>query len=251
MTDIMKVGDTINAKEVMSSLEIAELTGKEHKNILRDIRNLLDEGVQQLNFEQSFIIRTLPNGGTKQEPCFNVTKKGCLILASGYNALLRERIINRWEELELEKQSKQQNEDLKVPTSFAEALRLAAEQAEELERQQKLLEEQAPKVDYYNNIVDRGKSMSFRDTSKLLGYKESAFIFFLLENGYVYRDRKNKLMPIAEYVGKYFEVKEFVRGEHNGVQTLITQQGREHFYRLIENLKKKAFDKLAMRATLK
>lgn len=180
MTDIMKVGDTINAKEVMTSLEIAELTGKDHKNILRDIRNLLDEGVQKLNFEPSLIIRHLPNGGSKQEPCFNVTKKGCLILASGYNALLREKIINRWEELELDKQSEKQNDDFTVPTSFAEALQLAANQAREIEEKQKLLEQQAPKVDYYDNIVDRGKSLNFRETAKLLGYKESAFIYLAL-----------------------------------------------------------------------
>ena len=31
---------------------------------------------------------------------YQLTKKGCLILASGYDALLREKIINRWEELE-------------------------------------------------------------------------------------------------------------------------------------------------------
>ena len=35
----------------MSSLEIANLTGKEHKNVMRDIRNLLDQGVAALNFE--------------------------------------------------------------------------------------------------------------------------------------------------------------------------------------------------------
>lgn len=74
MNDIMKVGDTINARELMSSLEIAELTGKEHKNVLRDIRTLLEHGVCQLNFEPSLIIRKLPNGGKKEEPIFNLTK---------------------------------------------------------------------------------------------------------------------------------------------------------------------------------
>ena len=35
----------------MTSLEIAEVTGKQHKNVMRDIRNILEQGVQQLNFD--------------------------------------------------------------------------------------------------------------------------------------------------------------------------------------------------------
>lgn len=35
----------------MTSLEIAEVTGKEHFNVMRDIRNILKKGVNQINFE--------------------------------------------------------------------------------------------------------------------------------------------------------------------------------------------------------
>ena len=42
--------DLILYKETMSSLEIAELTGKRHDAILRDIRNLLNQGVNAHNF---------------------------------------------------------------------------------------------------------------------------------------------------------------------------------------------------------
>lgn len=44
-------------KDGMTSLEVAEVTGKEHKNVVRDIRKLLTQGVQELNFEQSFITK--------------------------------------------------------------------------------------------------------------------------------------------------------------------------------------------------
>ena len=80
----------------MTSLEIAEVTGKRHDAVLRDIRNLLSQGVDAHNFvETSYIDKS-----NRQQKCFSLTKKGCLILASGYDALLREKIINRWEELE-------------------------------------------------------------------------------------------------------------------------------------------------------
>lgn len=87
-------------KDGMTSLEIAEVTGKEHKNVMRDIRNLLEQGVSQLNFELSSYQQPQPNGGYKEVPIYHLAPKGCLILASGYNAVLREKIIDRLFELE-------------------------------------------------------------------------------------------------------------------------------------------------------
>lgn len=100
----------------MSSLDVAELTGKNHKDVMRDIRVLLNHGLQERNFALSFTIRKLPNGGSKKEPCYNLTPKGCLILASGYDALLREKIINRLEELEMaRKEVKPQQQPKPLP----------------------------------------------------------------------------------------------------------------------------------------
>lgn len=90
------MADLILSKQTMSSLEIAELTGKEHKNVIRDIRNLLEQGVSKLNFELS----EYKDATGRTLPCYELTRKGSLILASGYNALLREKIIDRWEALE-------------------------------------------------------------------------------------------------------------------------------------------------------
>lgn len=81
--------ESINT-ETMSSLQIAELTGKQHKSILRDIRILLEQGVTQHNFVPS----EYKDATGRTLPCYNLTKKGCLILASGYNAILREKIID-------------------------------------------------------------------------------------------------------------------------------------------------------------
>ena len=78
-------------KRTMTSLQIAEITGKTHSNVMRDIRNIL---------EQSSRPQPMPNGGSKEVSCYILTKKDCLLLASGYDANLRAKIINRWEELE-------------------------------------------------------------------------------------------------------------------------------------------------------
>ncbi|WP_108821301.1 Rha family transcriptional regulator [Dysgonomonas sp. Marseille-P4361] len=61
--------DHLNA-ETITSLEIAEITGKMHKNVLQSIREMEPawEKVHELKFQLSFITRELPNGGVKQEP---------------------------------------------------------------------------------------------------------------------------------------------------------------------------------------
>lgn len=96
----MKTKEIILSKQTMSSLEIAELTGKQHAHVMRDIRNLLEQGVSESNFGLSSYNQPQPNGGYKKVDCYELTRKGSLILASGYNALLREKIIDRWEALE-------------------------------------------------------------------------------------------------------------------------------------------------------
>lgn len=84
----------IHDTDRMSSLEIAELTGKRHDAILRDIRNLLKQGVSHHNFVETSYKQPQPRGGYKELPCFELTKKGCLILASGYFEM-KEKFIER------------------------------------------------------------------------------------------------------------------------------------------------------------
>lgn len=116
-------------KETMSSLEIAEVTGKNHAHIMRDIRKLLTQGVNKSNF--GLVEYTDKKG--EQRPCYELTKKGCLILASGYDAVLREKIINRWVELE----TKERTGGFAVPQTFGEALMLAAKQQVALEEKER------------------------------------------------------------------------------------------------------------------
>lgn len=98
----------------------------------------------------------------------------------------------------------------------------------------------APKADYFDELVDRNLLTNFRETAKQLGVKEKAFIGFLLEKKYVYRDKRGKLMPYAEKNNGLFEVKECFneKTEWSGTQTLITPKGRETFRLLCQGLGK-------------
>ena len=94
-----------------------------------------------------------------------------------------------------------------------------------------------PKAEYFDEIVDRNGLTNFRDTAKLFGVSEKALIFFLIDKKYIYRDQKGKLKPVAKYVGNYLELKEWAKGENAGTQTLVTAKGRDHFLKLINNVK--------------
>lgn len=84
----------------MSSREIAELTGKRHDNVMADIRKMLEElGIAAPEFSGAAQVPG-PNNSIRTIEVFNLPKRECLILVSGYSTTLRARIIDRWQELE-------------------------------------------------------------------------------------------------------------------------------------------------------
>lgn len=124
---------------------------------------------------------------------------------------------------------------ISVPKSFAEALRLAADQQEQIERQEKLLAEQQPKVDYFDGLVDRNLLTNFRTTAKQLNIPQKKFISLLLTDGYLYRDKKGQLHPYSQYNNTLFLVKDCKGESWAGQQTLITPRGKETFRLLFSN----------------
>lgn len=85
----------------------------------------------------------------------------------------------------------------------------------------------APKVSYFNALIDRGNDLSFRETAKELHIGEREMIRSLIAAGYLYRDKKQQLRPYAETNNGYFTLKEYVNGEKTGAQTLVTVKGRK------------------------
>jgi phage regulator Rha-like protein len=80
----------------MSSVEIAKLTNKNHAHVLRDIRNILEEaGIGQSKFGGSYL-----SPQNKELPCYNLPKRECYLIVSGYSVKYRLAIIDRWTELE-------------------------------------------------------------------------------------------------------------------------------------------------------
>lgn len=146
----------------MTSLQIAEVTGKNHKDVLRDIRNLIERGAS----ERNFALGDYKDKNNQSRPMYSLTPKGCLILASGYDVVLRERIIDKLEEY----QQKERTSMTALPnfSNPAEAARAWAEQYDQRQLEAKRadaaeqqvyalsqeIESMQPKVSYYDMILN-------------------------------------------------------------------------------------------------
>jgi phage regulator Rha-like protein len=80
----------------MSTLEIAELTGKNHKNVLADVRKMMET----LRLQPAEFSARYRDAKGESRDCFNLPYRECMILVSGYSIELRARIVDRWMELE-------------------------------------------------------------------------------------------------------------------------------------------------------
>lgn len=104
----------------------------------------------------------------------------------------------------------------------------------------KQIEEMTPKANYFDALVDKKLNTNIRDTAKELGAGEKAFVSFLIEKGYVFRQGKHrKLRPYAKYAesGNGLFVLKDKHNEQNGwtgQQMYVTPKGKETFRLLLE-----------------
>jgi len=218
ITTINKIGQT------MSSREIADLTGKRHDHVLRDC-DALNENYEKMGFPKiGEGYYTHPNTGNQQHREYRLTKMQTFDLMTGYSAELRIKVNRRWAELEAKEQAHQQ-----IPQSFSEALRLAAEQAEKIEAQQKQLQAQAPKVLFADTVIGSQSSCLISELAKLItqkGYEigEKRLFKWLRENHYLGTRGEYYNIPNQQYIEQgLFELKKGTRSGNGGVMhTTIT-----------------------------
>ena len=228
-----------NANEVyISTLEIAKLTGKEHKNVLADCENYLSKVVDGglLKFQQSYT-----NSQNRQFKHYMLPKREALILVSGYSVELRAKIIDRLEYLENE--IKRQNAPA-LPQNYLEALEaLTAEVRQRMALENKIKAD-LPKVEFADSVANAENSLSVAEFAKVVNSQmpmgQNRLFEWLRENGYL---QKNN-MPYQKYLDcGYFKMIEQSYNVKNAkfvtLKTLITGKGQMH---LIKKLKEVAND---------
>jgi len=128
---------TNSQSKTMSSIEIAELTEKRHSDVMRDIRVIQE----QLDERKFAVMSHYVDSSNRKQGMWILDYNETMVLLTGYSVKMRMKVIDRWQELEQKSQPQ-------IPTNFAEALQLAADQAKQLELA-------APKVAFVDNYVEK------------------------------------------------------------------------------------------------
>lgn len=173
----------ISNSQMMSSKEIAQLTEKRHADVLRDIRNMCDQlGSAELRSEQYQVV-ALPNGMTGE---ILLDQELSIVLGTGYSVQHRLSLVRRWKELEQQVAQPQ----FAIPTTLSGALMLAAQQAEQIEKQSTLIAQQAPAVAFVERFVEADGLHNVRQTAKALEIPEKEFVSRCIAAKVLYRTNK-------------------------------------------------------------
>ena len=127
----------INKVQTMTSLEIAELTGKNHFDLMRAIRKM-EPAWEKVNGCKFALVEYQDKKG-ELRPCYQLTKTECLYIATKFNDEARAKLVLRWQQLELAEQERRQQLCLPEPKEIlrladniiGEGLRLLNEDAED------------------------------------------------------------------------------------------------------------------------
>lgn len=241
----MSMNEIIRNEETMSSLEIAALVGKKHKNVLREIRSMEPAWESQSGLK--FELGSYKDKQNQSRPCYYLKKRECLYVATKFNNDARAKLVLRWEELEKANMQRQQ-EQFQVPTSFREALLLAAEQQAKIEEQQKLIEakeeqvseltnkvaEMSEKVSYLDQILKCKSTILVTTIAQDYGFSPKAFNKMLNEMG-IQHKVDDQWILYAKYISEGYVHSEAIEIQTSyGIKikylTKWTQKGRLFLY---------------------
>lgn len=219
----------------ITSLEIAEITGKSHKHVLRDIRNITEDlEEQEISTEPNFGLSEYIDSTGRPLPMYELTKKGVLLLASGYDTVLRYKIIDRLEKLELER--KMSTPDITVPTP-REIAHLILRLEDEKDKLQNELMLAAPKVEYTEKVLTSVSGIRTTQIAKELGMTAQKLNQCLKQHGVQYK-RNDQWVLTAKYQQLKFTETVTVPVLNKSGQTITshltvwTEKGRQFIHSL-------------------
>ncbi|MDZ4485220.1 Rha family transcriptional regulator [Bacillus cereus] len=219
----------------IDSLEVAEMVGKQHKHLLRDIDKYLEVFLTNPNMDSLKYFVTAKYLDLKGEPRrkYLLTRKGCELVANKMTGekgiLFTVAYIDRFHEME------KAIEQPALPTTYKEALLQLVEQVEATEKLQAQLNEQAPAIEYHDKVLSIEGFMTIDETAKELGLRSAQQLNQMLKDkGVIKRSGRGSWLHRAGYEylkDGYINYKPI---EKKKLQMLVSQKGVKEFARLLD-----------------
>lgn len=168
----------------MSSLELVQFINNQrdvgaselaHSDFLKKVQQVL--GKDAGNFSSIYL-----DSMNREKPCYKFPKREACLMAMSYSYELQAKVFDRMTALEAGGHATPA-----IPQTLAQALRLAADQADQIEAQQAQLAIAAPKAAFVDKYVDSTGLKGFREVAKLLKVTEPKFRAFLTSEKIMYR----------------------------------------------------------------
>lgn len=239
-----------NGKIYVDSRQVAKMIGKRHDNLIRDIDgyvNILGQ-TSKLRTDNFFVKSSYQAGTGKTYPCYNLTRKGCDMVANKLTGekgvLFTAEYVTKFEEMEKQIKMQQLLPDFNNPVEAARAWANEVEAKQKalvaLEQVNKELEEAKPKLTYYDTILNSVGTM----TSSQIGadYGMSAIkLNRILNEQKLIKKVNNQWILYAKYQNQGLTESKTFDVEHGSivgsyVSTRWTQKGRLKIHEILTNL---------------
>ncbi|KVE50397.1 phage antirepressor KilAC domain-containing protein [Burkholderia vietnamiensis] len=208
----------------MSSREIADLVESRHDSVKRTVERLADRGVIDL----PPLVEYLDGLGRKAAE-YQIGKRDSYVIVAQLSPEFTARLVDRWQELE----QYAANASPAVPQTFADALRLAADQQEQIDAQRRQIEQQKPAVEFAHAVRNTTDAISIGDMARVLGIGQNRLFRQLRADHLLMADNR----PYQHYIDRgYFRMVESVwidaeKESHPTFKTLVTGSGQVYLQR--------------------
>lgn len=228
--------EEIARKETITSLEIAEVTGKRHSDVLEAIRNM--ESAWARVAQRKFPLGSYKDANNQSRPCYILNKTECLYVATKFNDEARAKLVLRWEELE----SQVRKSEIIMPnfSNPAEAARAWADQYEQRLKLEAKAREDAPKVEFFESVAESKDAVEMKAVSSTLNYVAVGRnkLFAILREQKVLLSNN---IPYQKYIDAgYFRTIETKKNCGTEVRifikTLVYQKGLDYIRKLLNKL---------------
>jgi phage antirepressor YoqD-like protein len=233
-----------NIQQTMSSREISAMTGKQHKDVMRSIRNM--EASWEKVGGRKFALAEYSDEQGKIRPEYKLSKKECLYIATKFNDEARAILINRWEELE-NKSSSPQSDAVVLANAFQilnnmveDQKRLIAQKDNALIQANEVITKAMPKVAYCEDVLQSKTNITINVIAQELGITAIKLNQLLKEKGVHYK-QGGKWLLVSKLRNKgYTESYTHTYTKSNGekgtdIQTRWTELGRAFIHSLFKN----------------